>query len=342
MKADRSLILKTLLPLVIGVAVVAWLFGREFSLADLERIPWSGRAVWALSLALLAVAGREFGLAWRFRILTDGRLSAMAALRVTMMCEFTSTITPTTAGGSAMSVWFMHREGVSGGRASSVMLVTLLLDEGFMAVVCPLALILLGPEAIFGFSGSGGSAVDTGIRAAFWAVWGVTVAWTLVLFTAIILRPSAMSALLRKLFASKWLRRWQKTMDGVADDLLETSRQMRGMGWRWWAKAAGATALSWLSRFLVVNALFAAFIPDAPQALVLGRQAIVWLLLTVSPTPGGSGISEWLFTTYYGDLVGDRSMTLVVAVMWRILTYYIYLAAGAVVIPAWSRKRHLQ
>ena len=75
---------------------------------------------------------------------------------------------------------------------------------------------------------------------------------------------------------------------------------------------------------------------------MLGRQAIVWLLLTVSPTPGGSGISEWLFTTYYGDLVGDRSMTLVVAVMWRILTYYIYLAAGAVVIPAWSRKRHLQ
>ena len=76
--------------------------------------------------------------------------------------------------------------------------------------------------------------------------------------------------------------------------------------------------------------------------LVFGRQAIVWLLLTVRPTPGGSGISEWLFTTYYGDLVGDRSMTLVVAVMWRILTYYIYLAAGAVVIPAWSRKRNLQ
>ena len=101
-------------------------------------------------------------------------------------------------------------------------------------------------------------------------------------------------------------------------------------------------SLSWISRFLVVNALFAAFVPEASQMLVFGRQAIVWLLLTVSPTPGGSGISEWLFTTYYGDLVGDRSMTLVVAVMWRILTYYIYLAAGAVVIPAWSRKRNLQ
>ncbi len=184
--------------------------------------------------------------------------------------------------------------------------------------------------------------MDQGIRAAFWAVWGVTVVWTALLFVAIILKPAAMSAVIRRLFSCRWLRRWQKKMDGVAADLSEVSRRLRGMGWRWWTKAAVATALSWISRFLVVNALFAAFVPEAPQMLVLGRQAIVWLLLTVSPTPGGSGISEWLFTTYYGDLVGDRSMTLVVAVMWRILTYYIYLAAGAVVIPAWSRKRNLQ
>lgn len=342
MQTGRSLILKILLPLAIGIAVVVWLFGREFSLSDLERVPWTGRTFWALSLALLAVAGREFGLAWRFRVLTGGRLMPMAALRVTMMCEFTSAITPTTAGGSAMSVWFMHREGISGGRAGSVMLVTLLLDEGFMALVCPIALVLLGSDALFGFNNGSGASVDHGIRAAFWAVWGLTVAWTALLFVAIILKPAAMSAVIRRVFATRLLRRWQKKMDGVASDLLEASRQLRGMGWQWWSKAAGATALSWISRFLVVNALFAAFVPDAPQMLVLGRQAIVWLLLTVSPTPGGSGISEWLFTTYYGDLVGDRSMTLVVAVMWRILTYYIYLAAGAVVIPAWSRKRNLQ
>ncbi len=342
MQTGRNLTLKILLPLAIGIAVVVWLFGREFSLSDLARVPWSGRTVWALSLSLLAVAGREFGLAWRFRVLTDGRLSAMAALRVTMMCEFTSAITPTTAGGSAMSVWFMHREGISGGRAGSVMLVTLLLDEGFMALAGPLVFVLLGSDALFGFSDGSGAAVDQGIRAAFWAVWGVTVVWTALLFVAIILKPAAMSAVIRRLFSCRWLRRWQKKMDGVAADLSEASRRLRGMGWRWWTKAAVATALSWISRFLVVNALFAAFVPEAPQMLVLGRQAIVWLLLTVSPTPGGSGISEWLFTTYYGDLVGDRSMTLVVAVMWRILTYYIYLAAGAVVIPAWSRKRNLQ
>ena len=62
MKADRSLILKTLLPLVIGVAVVAWLFGREFSLADLERIPWSGRAVWALRSRCLPWQGASSAL----------------------------------------------------------------------------------------------------------------------------------------------------------------------------------------------------------------------------------------------------------------------------------------
>lgn len=64
MQTGRNLTLKILLPLAIGIAVVVWLFGREFSLSDLDRVPWSGRTVWALSLSLLAVAGREFGLAW--------------------------------------------------------------------------------------------------------------------------------------------------------------------------------------------------------------------------------------------------------------------------------------
>ncbi len=49
-----------------------------------------------------------------------------------------------------MSVWFMHREGISGGRAGSVMLVTLLLDEGFMALAGPLVIVLLGSDALFG------------------------------------------------------------------------------------------------------------------------------------------------------------------------------------------------
>lgn len=39
MQTGRNLTLRILLPLAIGIAVVVWLFGREFSLSDLARVP---------------------------------------------------------------------------------------------------------------------------------------------------------------------------------------------------------------------------------------------------------------------------------------------------------------
>lgn len=100
-----------------------------------------------------------------------------------------------------------------------------------------------------------------------------------------------------------------------------------------------ATAVTWLARFCVVNSLFLAFSYVAPQTIVFARQFVVWTLLFISPTPGGSGLSEWLFTNYYGDLIGgDRSVALIIAVCWRLLTYYLFLFTGAFLIPSWLRK----
>ncbi len=93
-----------------------------------------------------------------------------------------------------------------------------------------------------------------------------------------------------------------------------------------------------MSRYLVVNALFWGFAAMAPQGIVLARQFVVWTLLTVTPTPGGSGISEWLFTNYYGDLISDTSVALVIAVIWRIISYYVYLIIGVIMLPSWLRK----
>ena len=73
--------------------------------------------------------------------------------------------------------------------------------------------------------------------------------------------------------------------------------------------------------------------------MVFGRQFVVWVVLMVSPTPGGSGVSEWLFTNYYGDLVGSLSAALLIAMLWRILSYYIYLVTGACLAPSYFRKQ---
>lgn len=332
-RAD-SLLLKTLLPVVIGLAVVAWLFVREFDPDDWHRIPWTAHTVCAIVLAWVAMAGREAGLAWRFRVLTDRVLSPRSALKVTMLCEFTSAITPTTAGGSAMSMVFLNREGISMGRGTTLMLCTLLLDEAFFVVFVPLMFLVVPSGEMFGFDGG----VSAGIRIAFWCVYGGIVAVTSLLFAGIFLMPRKVSCLLLAVFGIRWLRRWRKAARRAALDMVRASADIARRPVRWWMEASAATILSWVSRYLVVNALFLAFAPAAPQLVVFARQFVIWTLLTVSPTPGGSGVSEWLFTTYYGDLINDASMALVIAICWRIITYYIYLAVGALIVPRWVRK----
>ncbi len=117
-----------------------------------------------------------------------------------------------------------------------------------------------------------------------------------------------------------------------------TGKELRTRPFIWWLETFGGTALSWSSRYLVVNALFLGFAPAASQLVVFARQFIVWVCLMVSPTPGSAGISEWLFTTYYGDLIHSTGMALVIALFWRIISYYVYLLVGACIMPGWIQQ----
>lgn len=72
--------------------------------------------------------------------------------------------------------------------------------------------------------------------------------------------------------------------------------------------------------------------------MILARQFVIWVVLMVSPTPGGSGLSEWLFSEYYGDLVPTMGLALVLAVFWRVISYYVYLIIGAIIVPGWLKS----
>lgn len=335
MNRANNMLLKTILPVVIGLAVVAWLFAREFSIEQFMQIPWTIRTIGAIILAWLCMAGREWGMMWRFRTLTDRDLSWRKAFKVTMLCEFTSAVTPTTAGGSALSMLFMKREGINLGRATALTMVTLMLDELFYVIACPLIFLLLPGGEIFGFNHS---AFTVGVRTSFWIVYGGICAVTLFLFIGIFISPHRVAAALLKLFSIPWLRRWRGQVSELGDNLVATGKDIRHRTARWWCEAMAATCMTWVCRYLVVNALFWGFASAAPQAIVFARQFVVWTILTISPTPGGSGVSEWLFTNYYGDLIGDISIALILAIFWRIISYYIYLIAGAIMLPSWLRK----
>ncbi|MCI9606824.1 MAG: flippase-like domain-containing protein [Muribaculaceae bacterium] len=344
MNQHVKLLLKVMLPVAIGIGVVAWLMMRDFDIDTWRSINWSTGTIGCVVLALLFTLGRETGLAWRFRALSDRRLNWKQSFKVTMLCEFVSAITPSTAGGSAVSMVFMKREGIEAGRGTALTMTTIFLDELFFVVLCPIIFLLEPSSRLFGFGDGGETAFSLGFKGAFWIVWGIVCIWTIILFTGIFIKPEFVGGLLVKLFRLKWLHRWSSAVEKIAEDMAVTGKDLKHRPAGWWAEAVGATFLSWISRFLVVNAIFLGFAPWSDQLLVFCRQFVVWTLLTVSPTPGGSGVSEWLFTTYYGDMLGSAGIALIIAIIWRLISYYLYLGIGAVMVPAWLKglkiKKH--
>ena len=328
---------KMLLPIAIGFAVIIWLFHGEFNPEVFSGFEFSWRMGVALFAAAIFVIGRDFGLSWRFHIIAGGDLSWARAVKVDLMCAFTSAITPSVVGGSALAVFYLNREGINVGRATTLTLTTLFLDELFFVIFCPVLVLLIPDDELFGAAQA--QTFITGVRIVFWIVYAGIVIWTAILFAGIIAKPRAVADIMHKIFSLRPLRRWQGAIDRTTGNMIETSSFVKTASRKWWLKVFGATVVSWFSRYLVVNALFWGFVPAASGLLVFGRQFVVWVVLMVSPTPGGSGVSEWLFTNYYGDLIGNVSIALILALLWRVLSYYVYLIAGCCLLPSYFSKR---
>lgn len=334
-KAKKSA-LNLVLSLALGVGVTFWLFSdefRDFSFADFE---WSPRMLVGFAVALLFVCGRDFGLAWRFHTIAHPTLSWPRAVRTDLMCAFTSAVTPSAMGGSAFAIFYLNREGVELGKATTMTLTTLFLDELFFVVFCPVILLIVPLDRLF--ASSADPAFMQGVRVTFWLVYAGVAVWTGILFMGIIARPRAVSRLIKRLFSVRLLRRWRRSAYDTANNMVAASEQLRHYTWRWWANVFFATVLSWFSRYFVVNALFWGFVPGSSAMVVFARQFVVWVLLMIAPTPGGSGVSEWLFTEYYGDLMHAPHVALIIAVTWRILSYYIYLIIGCALLPHYFKS----
>lgn len=332
---------KVLLPVAIGLTVVILMFlhdaQKENLSAIFRNIHFDARLILCIIFAFMCIFGRDFGLTWRFRALTDRKLTWSSAWKVDMLCEFTSCVTPSAVGGSSLGMIFMNGEGIELGRATTLMLTTLFMDELFFVISCPIVILLTPASEIFA---SGAAEFSHGIKYTFWFVYGIITIWTFILFLGIIWKPVWIKEVLTKISHWRWLKRWSSSIAGLGDNMVSTSVELRKKPLRFWLEVFGGTALSWTARYLVVNALFFGFIPadDSKQWIILARQFVIWVVLMVSPTPGGAGLSEWLFSVYYGDLVTVAGMALILAILWRIITYYMYLAIGSIIVPVWLRK----
>jgi glycosyltransferase 2 family protein len=311
------------------IAVSGWDRMRQM---ELRRYGWL-----LLLCAVVANALRDLGYMIRLRILTNNEFSWRRAFEVTAMWEFATAVAPAVLGGTSMAIYVIARDGIALGRSAAIVLCTAMLDEIFFLVLAPTVFLLVGIDRLFP------PELDQAlwglpVQTLFWIGYALIAVMKISVFYAVFFRPRAIKYLLVNLFKHRWVRRFRPRMAEAGDDLIAASDAYKGRSWSFWLKACAATWCSWGARFLVLNFIAAAFFQVNGHLLMYARQIVLWVVLLISPTPGASGAAEFAFVGFMRDLLPAGALLVVIAILWRLLTYYIYLIVGVLVLPRWLRR----
>ncbi len=328
---------RVFIPILIGLGVGLFLIYNNTDLDILKNIRWNRTSYFWLLMGVLMVIFRDLGYIIRLRMLTDKELSWRRSFQVIMLWEFASALTPSIVGGSAVAMFIIHKEKIPLGRASAVVMITALLDELFYLITVPIVLLLIGDYPLFSNSSFIVFGQSFNSFTLFLIGYGFMLVLSFFILYAVFIDPKKIKRFLLKFFHIRFLKKWKHGALNTGNDLVTTSREMKGKSFFFWIKTFAATFFSWTARFLLVNFLILAFMPVDNHFHIYATQMVMWVIMLISPTPGGSGIAEYIFNDFLKIFL-VAGLAPVLAVIWRILSYYIYLIVGSIILPGWIQR----
>ena len=228
------------------------------------------------------IALRDFAYMVRIRILTDYKISWRNSFDTIMLWEFASAITPSVVGGSGVAIYLVNKEGVSMGRSTAVVMVTAMLDELFYILMVPIVILTVGLSDLFPVSMEREVfGVVLGTKGIFIAGYSFIVLLTSTISYAIFFRPRGFKWILLKVFKLPFLRKWRIDASVTGDDIIITSKELKGKPFLFWFKAFVATFFSWTARYWVVNFLIIAFVFVDQHMLIYARQLVMWVIMLI-------------------------------------------------------------
>ena len=333
------------IPIVIGIAVAGYLLYDSWNAEAFASIDWNLFTYAMLFVGFVMVACRDIGYMIRLRILTDNKISWRNAFDVIMLWEFSSAITPSVVGGSGIAIFIINKEGLTVGRSTAVVMTTAFLDELFYVLMVPVLLLVVGTSTLFPvqlqqeFFG-----ITLGTKDIFWVGYAFILLLISLILFGIFISPQRFKGLLVSVFKLPFLKRWARAAHETGDEVITTSKELRGKPFSFWLKAFAATFLSWTARYWVTNFLLLAFATSAigwgDHLLIYARQLVMWVIMLISPTPGSAGVAELAFDQFLNTFT-PVGLAVALGLLWRLFTYYPYLFMGAIVLPGWIQRVYL-
>jgi len=324
---------RIILPVLIGLLVVVYLMYRQLDMETFLSVNWNGRMVLWIGLAILCYLVRHWAYSWRLRGLVDNQFSWPKSAELIVLWEFSSAVSPTTIGGAGVAFFMLAQEKLSAAKTVSVVLYSMVVDTLFFVLTVPILYLVYGSVMIR-------PGADTAVYdVAFWSIIAFMSVYGLVFFYGLFVNPTAIKRLLFLLARIPFLKRFQKSIRQTGIDVVTTSKELRVKPFSFHAQALLSTSIAWVVRFLAINCIIIAFVPDVAmdlysQLLMYARGESMHIITSFTPTPGGAGFAEAFFGGFYAEFISPGIST-IAALVWRLVTYYSYLIAGAIIIPVW-------
>ena len=331
---------RIILPILLGIGVVGYLLWRQFDPEEFSKINWNSHTTFWISASFAFLVIRHIAYATRLRILSDKHFSWKKCIELIFIWEFSSAVSPTSVGGSAVALFVLAQEKLSAARTATIVIYSAILDTIFFLTTIPLLFFIIGPEIIRPNMQSFNDIDGWGFT--FIGSYILMFTYGSIFFYAMFVNPKPMKKLLVAGTKLRWFRRWRHNAIDLGNDLIKASKEMKFKNWKFHLGGFLSTATAWSCRFLLLNCLVIAFVDTTPldinsQVQLYARLEAMFVIMAFSPTPGGAGFAELVFFGFIKDYVSVKGVALLIASIWRLFTYYAYLLIGAVIIPNWIR-----
>lgn len=317
---------------LLSAAVFVAVTHFTFDWAALRQFPWHARP-WLLAPALGCVVLRVFFGGYRLRYFSTGRLSFRACIRSQIAWDFFSYITPSTIGGGPLVSAFIARDQhLPLGEATSIILFSMLVDQIWFALTIPIILFLTPFVEII--PESAGS-----IASWSFALFLIGfLAWVLFFGYVTLVRPEAIEKLTDWIFRLPGLRRYRERARIVSNDFRRRANTLRSQSFSFYLRGLGVTALPWLLRYVLILLVIWTVYPSANGLLVFLRAVALNLSVLALPTPGGAGGAEGLYALFFGPPLLPSALVAPTLLVWRLLSYYLFIVAGLFIVANRTRK----
>lgn len=331
---------RIIIPILIGLAVVGYLMWKNFDPLEFKKISWGTKtAVW-MGIGLIMLVMRHLAYSYRLWILAEKAFSFTKCIELIFIWLFSSAVTPTSVGGSAVALILLAKEKLSSARTAVIVLYTVVADTFFFISTLAILYLFMGPgmlrpdlTSVFEIDSWGKT---------FLIGYGVMFLYGSFFAYGLFIDPHRPRQLLDWITRGRLLRRFRSQALETGHEFVEASRDIVRQTWRFHFQVTLSTIVAWSCRFLLLICIILAFVPGAvfdgiSQLQQFARIEAMFVIMEFSPTPGGSGVAEYALNAYLKDFV-PVGIVFIVAFIWRVLEYYSYLLIGVIIVPNWIRK----